>query len=113
MAAALEFVTAFKVPAGRLANAHAVSLAAAANRDWAAFIDDGFAAKIAAGETTYYRQELDPGLIQAYQPLVDEAQAVLVNRLADQNEATRQLLEKFDREFRRLDYRGASCGSKM
>lgn len=69
---------------------------------WAEFIEKGIAAKVAAGETTYYKKPLDEGLIEAYRQLLRHAQAVLVGQLADQTEATRRLLEQFDAHYERL-----------
>ncbi len=57
---------------------------------------------MAAGETSYYKKELDPQLLDAYRKLLKHAKAMLVARLADQTEATRQLLEKFDAHYQRL-----------
>lgn len=102
IASATEALAALTFTDKRFAKAQAKDLEHARQRDWDTFIDGGLAAKIAGGATSYYNKDFEDDVLRAYRPLLVEAQAVLVNRLADQNAATRSLLEKFDREFRRL-----------
>ena len=71
-------------------------------RDWLTFLSKGIAAKVVAGEATYSRWSIAPEAQQAYQVLVDHAQAELLGRLANQTRATHTLLERFDSEYRRL-----------
>ena len=58
----------------------------AAAGDWAGLISAGIAKAILNGSGKYCRQSVPPEYIAAYRPLLDHAQAVLVNRLASQNE---------------------------
>lgn len=67
-----------------------------------AFLQSGLAKKIAAEETTYSRKPIPDPVVEAYRPIVQDAQARLLNDLADQTEATHQLLECFDAHFTRL-----------
>ncbi len=101
--AAMEQLAAAPLPADkRCAPARENDLQRARRADWDAFIGGGIAGKVAAGETTYYKKDLDPLLLDAYRTLVKHARATLVGRLADQTEATWQLLDKFDRHYQRL-----------
>ncbi|NLY02159.1 MAG: UvrD-helicase domain-containing protein [Rhodopirellula sp.] len=74
----------------------------ARNGEWDRFVSGGLAAKIAAGETRYYSKPIEAALLDAYRPLVDHAHAYLLDRIINQNEATHQLLERFDTIYRKL-----------
>ncbi len=81
---------------------HAKDVEAAEAGDWLAFITGGIAGKVVAGEQTYCRKPITPPIANAYQSLVDHARAVVLNQLANQTEATCQLLEKFDLQYQHL-----------
>lgn len=70
--------------------------------DWDEVVTKGISAKIAAGESTYSRQELDEDLISLYEPLVQHARAELLHVLANQTTATYDLIQRYDAEYRRL-----------
>lgn len=70
--------------------------------DWENIVGKGISGKIAAGETTYSRQDLPEELLAAYQPLVAHARAELLHVLANQTSATFDLIHRFDTEYRRL-----------
>ncbi len=70
-------------------------LVAAEQGDWERFIGRGLASKILAGERTYYRKEIPDETIDLYQRLLQHARGVLLHQMADQTEATYQLLDKF------------------
>ncbi|HWA99708.1 MAG TPA: UvrD-helicase domain-containing protein, partial [Pirellulales bacterium] len=70
--------------------------------NWQAFICDGIANKIICGETTYCRKPIEPPVVAAYQPLIDQARAVLVGQLADQTEGTWKLLDDFHQAYEQL-----------
>lgn len=69
---------------------------------WDEFVKTGIASKVLAGETTYYRKEISEQLIAAYRPLLNHAKAELLDRLAQQMRAIRNLISRFDREYSRL-----------
>ncbi|HVX60226.1 MAG TPA: UvrD-helicase domain-containing protein [Pirellulales bacterium] len=101
--AALQQLASAPPPADkRCVTARDKDLERAQQQDWDSFIAAGISAKVAAGETSYYKKELDPQLLDAYRKLLQHAKAMLVARLADQTEATWQLLEKFDAHYQRL-----------
>ncbi|HVW03038.1 MAG TPA: UvrD-helicase domain-containing protein, partial [Planctomycetaceae bacterium] len=85
-----------------MAKARTSDLTAAREDDWQTFISKGLACKLLAGETTYNRKEIPPDLADAYRPLLDHARAVLLNNLANQLDATRRLLQKFDEAYQEL-----------
>lgn len=76
--------------------------------DWIGFVSRGLASKIVAGEDKYNRRSIANNVIAIYQPLIAHAQAMLLRDLANQTEATWQLLDKFDNHYRQLqsDERG-------
>ncbi len=82
---------------GRLAD-----LGQAGAQDWDGLVASGIAGKILAGETSYCRVPFSPELLAAYRPLLEHAKATLANRLANQTEGTRRLLDQFDAAFRPL-----------
>jgi len=78
------------------------SLDLATQSDWLAFLASGLIGKIIEGEETYYKKEIPPELIQASGPLIQAARAHLLNMIVDQNEATYELLSRFDEVYSRM-----------
>ncbi|MFO7906021.1 MAG: UvrD-helicase domain-containing protein [Pirellulaceae bacterium] len=77
---------------------------AAQQHDWALFINGGLAKKVLDGATTYYRKDLPPDLLSAYRVLLDHARSALLNQVANQTEATYQLLDKFHHAYVQLKH---------
>ena len=74
----------------------------AAEHEWEEFIAGGVAKKVQDREATYQRVAIAPETAAAYGPLLKHARAVLVNRLAHQNEGAWRLLDHFDAAYRPL-----------
>lgn len=101
--AALAALASVPLPDGsKIAETRASDLATARAEDWARLISMGIAGKVAAGDDTFNRKKIDARLLDVYQSLVAHAKAVLVGQLADQTEATRKLLARFDSHYQRL-----------
>lgn len=92
----------------RFEKARAGDLANALAENWPVFLSKGIAAKVLAGERKYYKKDLPDDLVAAYVPLLEHAQAQLINMIADQTEATRSLLARFDEIYRQLKLRRRS-----
>ena len=92
----------------RFAKARAGDLANALAEDWTQFLAKGLAAKVLAGERQYYKKDLPDELVAAYVPLLEHGQAQVVNMIADQTEATRSLLARFDEVYRQMKLRRRS-----
>lgn len=104
--AALHALADAPLPDGaRFATGREQDLGNARSEDWTAFLTKGIGAKVAAGETAYYRKPIGAELADAYQPLVDHARAYLLDQIVNQTEATGRLLERFDAIYRRLKTR--------
>ncbi|MFW6169640.1 MAG: UvrD-helicase domain-containing protein [Planctomycetota bacterium] len=88
----------------RARKARETDVAAAQQHDWSRFINRGLAKKVLEGASTYYRKDLPPALISAYQVLLDHARAALLNQVANQTEATYQLLDKFHQAYVQLKH---------
>ena len=71
---------------------------------WEDFLGKGLAAKILAGEDTFSRQPISQEVVDAYEPLIRHAKAVIIGRFADQTEATQKLLERFDAAYQALKF---------
>jgi ATP-dependent helicase/nuclease subunit A len=69
---------------------------------WDEFIDKGLAAKVLAGDPKYYGKTLNDEIVAIYQRLLSHAKAELLERLALQMKAIRNLISRFDREYDRL-----------
>jgi len=69
---------------------------------WEAFLGDGLAGKILAGEGVYWRKPIPEPVAEAYEVLVAHARAVVLGTIANQTEATGHLLAHFDRAYTRL-----------
>lgn len=85
--------------------AHATSIMLLEAGDWIEFIKKGIPSKLVAGETTFSRKPIEPGVLDVYGPVVDHAQAVLVNRIVDRTDAQYRLLKKFNVVYRQLQRR--------
>ena len=101
--AALELLAAVELPADkRFENARRQDLDRAENGEWEAFIGKGLVARIVSGDESYYRKPIPIDVIFAYGPLLQHAGAVLVGQIANQTEASRRLLDRFDESYQLL-----------
>ncbi len=81
-----------------------------AERDqWEELLKRGILKNLLAGERKYYRKDLDPETLAVYETILDQVKRLALHRLAIQTEGTRELLDKFDREFRELQRRQGGC----
>ncbi len=81
------------------AKARDADLALLSAADWKEFIGKGIAAKLLDGESIYYRKPIPPDLAAIYEPLLKQAQSVLVGQVAQQTEATHKLLARFAEHY--------------
>ncbi|NLX56572.1 MAG: UvrD-helicase domain-containing protein [Planctomycetaceae bacterium] len=86
----------------RAEDARDKDLSAAETGDWELFISRGLAAKILAGDTTFYRKPIPSENVQVYQRLLNQARAILLDQMARQMEATYALLDKFHSIYAQL-----------
>ncbi|MEW4531342.1 UvrD-helicase domain-containing protein [Maioricimonas sp. JC845] len=63
--------------------------------DWLAFIKGGIAAKIAAGEDSYYRKPISDEVELVYRRLLRHAKAIILKQWRDQTQATWELLSRY------------------
>ena len=77
-------------------------LEVASEGNWEKLVSSGFVKVLLEGKNTYYKNPLPPELIAVYAPIVEHVKAQLVNRIADQTEATWRLLDHFHRAYQRL-----------
>ncbi|GDY08958.1 DNA helicase [Planctomycetia bacterium] len=81
-----------------------------AERDqWEELLKRGILKNLLAGERKYYRKDLDPQTLAVYETMLDQVRRLALHRLSTQTEGTRELLDKFDREFRELQRRQGGC----
>lgn len=71
----------------------------AVNGEWLKFLIGGCAAKIAAGESTYYGIQVDPETVAVYEALISHARAHLIAAHNRDTLAIRDLLEMFNNAF--------------
>jgi len=102
---AIHQIAAFGFSDGRFTRARDADMAAASCADWTTFVSKGLAGRIVVGADTYYRKPIGSAVLDAYQPLIHHAQAVLLKQIADQNEATRRVLDRFGQAYQRLKLR--------
>ncbi|MCZ6812001.1 MAG: UvrD-helicase domain-containing protein, partial [Planctomycetota bacterium] len=88
------------------AKTHADDVKKAWARDWEGFVAGGLVSKITKGESTYCRRDIEAQLVEAYQPLLRHAKAVLLGRVRDQTIATHKLLELYHRHYEQVKRRG-------
>lgn len=77
---------------------------------WEEMLKKGILANLVYGDTTYYRKELEDEVRRVYEALLAQITAIALHRLARQTEATRELVDCFDREFRQLQRRTGGIG---
>jgi ATP-dependent exoDNAse (exonuclease V) beta subunit len=92
----------------RFTNAHVNSTQLAQQADWVSFVTQGLASQILAGTATYYKKPIEAPVIDAYQPLVEHARALLLDQIADQCEATRRVLDRFGEAYEQLKWQRRS-----
>ncbi len=81
-----------------------------AERDqWEDLLDRGILKVLLAGGLKYYNKEIDPRTLAVYETILDQVKRLALHRLSVQTEGTRELLDKFDREFRELQRRQGGC----
>ncbi|MCH8151000.1 MAG: UvrD-helicase domain-containing protein [Planctomycetes bacterium] len=88
------------------AKGHANDVRRAWAREWEEFVAKGLGSKIIQGQPNYYGLDINPQLVEAYQPLLRHAEAVLLGRVRDQTIATRKLLELYHRHYEQVMRRG-------
>ena len=89
----------------RQSTAQAGDCTRARARDWEDFLDRGLVKPIADGRCAYYKKPIEDEVVAAYQPLIEHAVAVLVNRVGDQTMAMRDLLALFGEHQRAVKRR--------
>jgi ATP-dependent helicase/nuclease subunit A len=66
---------------------------------WQDFVGGGLAAKVLAGETTYFKKQIPQDAQEFYETLLQHARSQILGRLAEQTRATWDLLDRFHREL--------------
>lgn len=103
LAAAVDTVRNIPLPTHKSwEKSHTKDVEAAEAGDWVSFVKGGIAGKVLDGADSYYGKPIDDEVAAAYRPLIDHARAVQLNQLANQTEATFQLLDKFHAQYQRL-----------
>ncbi len=82
----------------------------AEREQWEDMLKSGPLAKLLFGQTTYCRKELEGEARILYETVLAQTSALALHRLAKQTEATRELLDRFDREYRELQRKHGGCG---
>jgi ATP-dependent exoDNAse (exonuclease V) beta subunit len=105
--AAVEALGTCRIPGERrrLHRAWTADLDQARSGRWDEFIASGLAGSLARQKTTFGRTPLEPHVAAAYQPLVDHARAVLVERVRAQTIATRDLLRLYGEQYEAIKHR--------
>lgn len=81
----------------------------AEQEQWEEMLKEGILKKLVAGETKFNRKDLDAATLAVYRPLLDRIRRLVLNRLSHQTEATRELLDKYDRALRDLQRHLGGC----
>lgn len=106
LAEVLDLLRDATLPANKhFANARDKSLATAEAGDWETFIASGLPAKVLEQQTTYYNKPIPTELVAIYQRLIDHVRAVLLNQVAEQTQATYELLDEFHASYAQLKLR--------
>ena len=90
---------------GRFSNARERDVNVATDADWDELTGAGLIAKVLSGENTYYKKPIPAPTVAIYQKLIKHVRAIQLLKLADQTEATADMLLRFDEEYRQLKRR--------
>lgn len=93
----------------RVSNSILKDLESAERDQWEDLLGRGILKVLLEGGLTYYKKEIDPRTLAVYQAILDRVRRLTLHRLSVQTEGTRELLDKFDREFRELQRRQGGC----
>jgi ATP-dependent exoDNAse (exonuclease V) beta subunit len=88
----------------RFQDAQRTAVEAAEREDWQWLLKQGLTKNALQGDGTYYRKPIPPEMLDACQRLADHARAMLLGRIANQTQATRRLLERFDAAYQALKF---------
>ncbi|MGQ4807029.1 RecBCD enzyme subunit RecB [Candidatus Entotheonellaceae bacterium PAL068K] len=102
---AIHQISAYAFSDERFTKARDGDMAAACREDWEAFVSKGLAKPILYGKDTYYRKPIDLAVLEPYRRLIQHAQAILITRIARQNDATWHLLDRFGKAYQPLKFR--------
>lgn len=102
LAAAVEAAAAIPLSGKQLSDTRNKDLDAVRVGDWQSLLKKGVAKKVFEGADMFGKTKLSEDLINAYQPLLRHAKAMLLGQIANQTEATWHLLQRFDEAYRRL-----------
>ncbi|MEO2032166.1 MAG: UvrD-helicase domain-containing protein, partial [Planctomycetaceae bacterium] len=70
--------------------------------NWETFIGSGLAKRIKSGDTTYYKKDIGDDAVDCYRQLIRHSQAVLIDSIARQTDATYKLLCRYDVRYSQL-----------
>ena len=82
-----------------LAKPRAEDLRRAGADDWQNMLSKGLCGKVFTGENAFRSKPIPQALISLYNELIAHVRSVLVQPLAEQNQATREFLDRFDGEL--------------
>jgi len=103
--AAVEALAAAPCPSDKhFQAAQKKTLDAAQQEDWQSLLEKGLTASVLRGESAYYKKPIPPEMLEACQRLAEHARAKVLGAIANQTEATRRLLERFDAAYRVLKF---------
>lgn len=86
----------------RLANALQQHVETFGRGDWPGFLGGGLTPKILDGTLTYYRAPIPAELVKILTPLIEDAQARMVDEVIDRTAAMFELVNAFDSHYTRL-----------
>jgi ATP-dependent helicase/nuclease subunit A len=66
------------------------------NGDWKSFLTSGIAPKIIDGSLRYYNKDVEDGIEEAYQPLINHGFSVMANRMLAKNKNTYELMKELN-----------------
>ncbi|MGY8767987.1 MAG: UvrD-helicase domain-containing protein [Pirellulales bacterium] len=100
--AAIDSIEKYDPENKKIIDALAIGLTDFANQNWDNFLGKGMAKKVAEGATKFHRVEIPDGVDAAFQVLLQQAKSSIFNRIIQQTEGAYELLQHFDREYRKL-----------
>lgn len=101
--AAVEALTAAACPNDkRFDSARRATLEAVEREDWQSLLEQGLTAIALRGESAYYKKPIPSDMLEACRLLAEHARAKVLGAIANQTEATRRLLDRFDAAYRVL-----------
>ena len=91
-------------PGDRFKKARTADIQRFTQQQWLEFLEKGLSGRVQLGQTEYYRTSIPGNAIHIYEKLIAHVRAMLLHELANQTQATYDMIHRFDTAFQQLKF---------